>query len=338
MKQKKGAKGVRNYPFLFHEKKTKPKFGSAYSEKSQLAISGTNHTVTTTDNKIIHRKNISKPVSEITQEPNNRGTGPRRRDGRFTKSPRTFNIHDPDSESEDTEPESLVAVTPKKNGTFGRGRPLKSVKNRSSSASPGGSSPTVQLQTTFGPMIIVTENMTTEAVDRALEDAREADTEIHLKDSNGKVSHNIIKSPKRGEEEEDELENSELELLSNLSSSTEIEQETKEHNLRRSKRLTKTNSIIRLNNPVPSDYRKYRQKAQPRSEPNQRVKTSKQQACPEEFHNDRTIPNDGTGETVAIQSLGRLTAHKQNPNPQLDNNDPVMVGGMKNEKNIEDNL
>ena len=133
-------------------------------------------------------------------------------------------------------------------------------------------------------MTIVTENMTTEAVDRAIEDAREADTEIHFKDSNGKVSHNIIKSPKRGEEEEDELENSELEMLSNLSSSTEIELETKEHNLRRSKRLDKTNPIFRLNNPVPSDYRKYRQKAQPRSEPHQRVKTSKQQACPEELH------------------------------------------------------
>ena len=143
-------------------------------------------------------------------------------------------------------------------------------------------------------MTIVTNNdqitnMTTEAVDRAIEDAREADTEIHLKDSNGKVSHNIIKSPQRGEEKEDELEKSEIELLSNFSSSTEIEQETKEHNLRRSKRLTKTNPKIRLNNPVPSGYRKYRQKAQPRSEPNQRVKTSKQQARPEEFQNDRTI-------------------------------------------------
>ena len=120
-----------------------------------------------------------------------------------------------------------------------------------------------------------------------------------------------------------------------MSSSTEIEQETKEHNLRKSKRLTKTNPIIRLNNPVPSDYSKYRQKAQPRSEPNQRAKTSKQQACPEELHNDRTIPNDATGETVATQSLGRHTAHKRNSNPQLDNNYPIMEGGMKNEKNIE---
>ena len=102
--------------------------------------------------------------------------------------------------------------------------------------------------------------MTTEAVDRAIEDAREADTEIHIKSPNGKVFHNITKTRKRGEEQEDAIENSEPELLSDLSSSTEIEQETKEHNLRRSKRLTKTNPVLR-----PSDYRKYRQKAQQRS-------------------------------------------------------------------------
>ena len=47
--------------------------------------------------------------------------------------------------------------------------------------------------------------MTTEAVNRAIEDAREADAEIHLKDSSGKVSYNMIKFPKRGEEEKDEL-------------------------------------------------------------------------------------------------------------------------------------
>ena len=307
-------------------------------KKTQLAISGTNHTVTTVDNKIIHRKNISKPVSEITQEPNNRGTGPRGPDGRFTKSPRTFNIHDSDSESEDTEPESPAVVTPKKSGAFGRGRPRKLVRNWLSSASPGGPSPSTQSQNMFGPMTIITENMTSEAVDRAIEDARETETEIHLKDPNGKASHNEIKSPKKGEEEEDELENSELELLSNLSSSTEIGKKTKEHNLRRSKRLTKTNPIIRLNNPVPSDYRKYRQKTQPRSEPNYRVRASKQQACPEELYNDRTIPNDATGETVAIPSLGRPTAHKLNPHPQLDSNHPIMEGGMKNEKNLEDKL
>ena len=166
-------------------------------KKTHLAISGTNHTVTTTDNRILPRKK-SKPFSEIAQQPNNRGTGPRWPDGRFTKSPRTFNIHDPDSESEDTEPESPVAVTPKKRGSLGRGRPLKLIRNRLSSASPGGSPQTVQSQATFGPMTTVTENMTTEAVGRAIEDAWEADTEIHLKDPNGKVSHNITNTLKEG--------------------------------------------------------------------------------------------------------------------------------------------
>ena len=90
--------------------------------------------------------------------------------GPSTYTTRTANL-------EDTEPESPVAVTPKKSGTLGRGRPLKLVRNRLSSASPEGSSQTVQSQATFGPMTIVTENMTTEAVDRGIEDAREADTE-----------------------------------------------------------------------------------------------------------------------------------------------------------------
>ena len=75
-------------------------------------------------------------------------------------------------------------------------------------------------------------------------------------------------------EEEEEIgkidETSDLELLSNLSSSTEIEQETKEHNnSRRSKRPMKTNPIVRLNKPVPSDYRKYNRKTkQPRGQDN----------------------------------------------------------------------
>ena len=105
------------------------------------------------------------------------------------------------------------------------------IRNRQSSGSPGGSPQTVQSQTTNVPMTIVAENMTSEAVDRAIEDARKADTEIHIKDTNGKVFQNTLKTRKRGKEEEEELgkldENSELELSSNLRSSTEIEQETK---------------------------------------------------------------------------------------------------------------
>ena len=51
---------------------------------------------------------------------------------------------------------------------------------------------------------------------------------------------------------ENKLDLSELELASNLSSSTEIEKDTEQPenaNLRRSKKLTKTNPIVRLNSP-----------------------------------------------------------------------------------------
>ena len=77
--------------------------------------------------------------------------------------------------------------------------------------------------------------MTNEDVNRAIEDAKKVDTELHIKDTNDKVFQNGFETTKRGEKEEktekmDEI--SEIELLRNLSSSTEVEQETKEHNLR----------------------------------------------------------------------------------------------------------
>ena len=86
MKPKKNDKGVSSYPFLFLEKKhQRSKFESAYSDKPQLAISG--KTVTTPNGKIVHRKNISKPIADFNQEYNNRDNGPRGPDGRFTRSP-----------------------------------------------------------------------------------------------------------------------------------------------------------------------------------------------------------------------------------------------------------
>ena len=47
MRPKKSTKGLGNYPFLFLEKKQqRNNFESAYSDKPQLATSGTNHTKT----------------------------------------------------------------------------------------------------------------------------------------------------------------------------------------------------------------------------------------------------------------------------------------------------
>ena len=79
-----------------------------------MAVSGTNDTVMTADNRILHRKQINKLISELTQEPNNRGTVPRGPDGWFKKSPWTFTIHDSDSESEDSEPYTLALTTRKR--------------------------------------------------------------------------------------------------------------------------------------------------------------------------------------------------------------------------------
>ena len=157
--------------------------------------------------------------------------------------------------------------------------------------------------------------MTSEVVDGAIEDARKADTEIHCKVINGKV----FEKTKRGEEKEEELgkldANSELELLNNFSSSTEIEQETKEHNLRRSKRLIKTTPIIRLSTPVPSDYRKHCHKTKPRGEPKQRLNITAEQASPGKPYEVRAITSDATGETVAKQRLVRITASKETATP-----------------------
>ena len=139
MKPTRNTKGVSNYPFLFLEKKhQRNKFESAYSDKPQLAVSGTKHTVTTPNGRIPHRKMISKPISEFSQEQSNSGIGPRGPDGRFIRSPskqKRSTMIESDSESEtpsvDTEspktPELPANTTVK--GTFGRGRP-KLVRDR----------------------------------------------------------------------------------------------------------------------------------------------------------------------------------------------------------------
>ena len=76
MKQKnKPTKTVSEYPFQFFERKNvKTKFESPYWEQLQTAVKGTKNTVTTSDNKIIHRKLISKPIRPFEQEVFNRGT------------------------------------------------------------------------------------------------------------------------------------------------------------------------------------------------------------------------------------------------------------------------
>ena len=86
MKPKKNAKGVSSYLVISRKKHQRNKLESAYSDKPQLAILGTKHTVSTPNGRIIHRKMISKPFSDFAQEQNNRGIGPHGPDGRFIRS------------------------------------------------------------------------------------------------------------------------------------------------------------------------------------------------------------------------------------------------------------
>ena len=113
-----------------------------------------------------------------------------------------------------------------------------------------------------GPLTITAANMTDTDIDHAIEDARQANDELFIRDDNGIVFKNLTSFPNAGEE--NNFENSELDLASNLSSGTELEADlTHEEEKTRciSKRLTKTNPIVRYNNPICHDYRKHRRKA-----------------------------------------------------------------------------
>ena len=203
---------------------------------------------------------ISTPVSDFAQEQNNRCIGPRGQNGRFIRSPskqKQTTVVESDSELDtplmDTEspktPEHLDNTTLKKS-TFRRGRP-KLVRDRTNSNSP-------QASTAPGPLHIIATNMTDTEVNRAIEDAKCAEQELLIRDENGKIFTN---NNTNSNTLEDNLENSVLDLASDLSSSTEIDNEEKDH-IRRSKRLTKTNSIIRYDNPIYHDYRKHREKTE----------------------------------------------------------------------------
>ena len=267
MKPKKNDKGVSNYPCLFLEKKhQKSKFESAYMDKPNIAVSGTKHTVTTPNGRIIHKKCISEPLNNLNQVcNNNRVTGPRGSDGRFTKSPskarRTY-ILESDNESEPTPPENNYQTTPDqtdnttvKKGTFGRSKPVQK-RERSDSSSPHSTPGGTNKST--GPLTIPT-NMTDTEINPAISDAKQANEELFIRDENGKVFKNDKTFPNEGEEN-----SLDLDFANNLSSSTELETDVKreEKKVRRSKRLPKTNPIVRYNNPICHDYRNHRRKAE----------------------------------------------------------------------------
>ena len=169
-------------------------------------------------------------------------TGDGERIGQRIRDAETINGH---RKSKDPEPDANSTL---KTGLLGRWRP-KLVQDRTSSNSS-------QAATAPGPLTIVAAKMTDTEVDRVINDAKYADQDFLIGDENGKVFTDNNTNPNTLE---GNFENSDPDLASNLSSSTEIDTEEKEP-IRRSKRLTKTNPIIRYNNPICHDHRKHRKK------------------------------------------------------------------------------
>ena len=91
-----------------------------------------------------------------------------------------------------------------KKSTYGRGRPLKLIRDQQNPSpqqhSPGGMNNT-------GPRSITTANMTDTEIDRAIEDARQANDELFIRDDNGKMFKNLTSFPKMPVGEENNFEN-----------------------------------------------------------------------------------------------------------------------------------
>ena len=199
---------------------------------------------------------INKPSITFEQEPTNRGTGPRGPDGRFARK-QDKSKHSPEkSPSEEDQDTSPEPPTTKRTSTIGRGRPRTTRESTSPDNTTGQ-----QNNTGTGMLTINTNQMSEFDIDQTIKDSTQAGQEIQIRDDSSKVTFY------NNEKTENKLDTSELELVSNLSSSTEIENDLEQlenTNLRRSKRLTRTNPIVRLNNPVnQSDYRKHGKTTQP---------------------------------------------------------------------------
>ena len=162
------------------------------------------------------------------------------------------------SQSEEDLDTSPEPPTIKRPGTIGRGRPRLT---RDHIAPASDNTPGKQHNTGTGTLTINTDQMSESDIDQTIKDSTQSGQEIQIRDNSGKVLFF------NNEKIENKLDLSELELASNLSSRTEIEKDIEQlenANLRRSKRLTKTNPIVRLNNPVKqSDYRKHSKTTQP---------------------------------------------------------------------------
>ena len=136
-----------NFPYLFLEKKVNEnKCESAYDTRPQIAVAGTKHTITTNENKIIHRKRVSKPLKSTFQNPlSRRGENPRGPDSRFTTQmfiqPETREdeeqaIRESTPILEESMLETSMTSPTEISPVYGRGK-KKLIRERNSQKSPG---------------------------------------------------------------------------------------------------------------------------------------------------------------------------------------------------------
>ena len=87
---------------------------------------------------------------------------------------------------------------------------VKLIRNRRWSGSPRGSEKQHgQSQEGVGPLTNTVRNIIDTEIDRIIEDAKKANKELHIKDTNGKVTQNFNE---REEDMENNLETSELDF------------------------------------------------------------------------------------------------------------------------------
>ena len=131
--------------------------------------------------------------------------------------------------------------------------------------------------------------MTDTEVDRAIDNAKCADQELLIRDENGKV---FTENNTNSSTLEDNFENSDLDLASNLSSSTEIDTEEKE-SLRRSKRLTKTiqfgNNTESTNRSTGGERRQYLDRSNAQIKTLRRITNRNRQNCQEQLTVHQTL-------------------------------------------------
>ena len=142
--------------------------------------------MTTSDNKIIHRKLNSKPINTFEQEPTNRGTGPRGPDGRFARK-QDKSKHSPEkSPSEkdlDTSPES---PTIKRTSTTGKGKATDNARKHTANTRQY-TGPTKKFTGT-GTLTICTDQMSEFDIDQTIKDSIQSGQEIQIRDNSGKVT------------------------------------------------------------------------------------------------------------------------------------------------------